>query len=220
MRRRFRPIHRVLEEQEAVLALAEYERRNRWALFIIRPVLSWLAGWRYDGGDEARRRLAQQLPVVAFRPDPAISHRGGGGPVPGFPELRQVVLDSTDARALAEFYRQLLGFRYRPGDEPPASGEADPAGRDWLVLRDATGIPRLAFQQVAALAKATWPDDSVPQQLHLDLTVPTKADLDVQHERALALGARLRYDRSDDPEEPLRVYADPAGHPFCLFART
>ena len=35
--------------------------------------------------------------------------------------------------------------------------------------------------------------------------------------RALQLGARLLYDRFDDPEEPLRVYADPAGHPFCLF---
>jgi len=71
MRRRFRPVHRLLEEREAVLALAEYERRNRWALFVIRPVLSWLAGWHYNGGDEARRRLAQQLPIVAFRPDPA-----------------------------------------------------------------------------------------------------------------------------------------------------
>jgi Glyoxalase-like domain len=42
--------------------------------------------------------------------------------------------------------------------------------------------------------------------------------LDVQHERALALGARLLEDRSDDPEEALRVYADPAGHPFCIIA--
>ena len=43
------------------------------------------------------------------------------------------------------------------------------------------------------------------------------AELDEQHERALALGARLLEDRSTDPEEPLRVYADPAGHPFCIF---
>ena len=28
---------------------------------------------------------------------------------------------------------------------------------------------------------------------------------------------RLLYDRSADPQEPLRVYADPAGHPFCIF---
>ena len=54
--------------------------------------------------------------------------------------------------------------------------------------------------------------------MHLDATVPTAADLDIWHERALALGARLLEDRSDDALEPLRVYADPAGHPFCLIA--
>ena len=135
----------------------------------------------------------------------------------GFPTLRQVVLDCTDARALAEFYRQLLGLRYRPGDEPPAPGEPDTTGRDWLVLRDAAGGTQVAFQQVADLPEATWPDGPHPQMLHLDLTVPTVAALDAQHARALALGARLLHDRSDDPEEPLRVYADPAGHPFCVF---
>jgi hypothetical protein len=135
----------------------------------------------------------------------------------GFPEFRQVVLDSTDARALAEFYRQLLGLTYRPGDEPPATGEPDPQGRDWLVLRDSAGTARMAFQQVPDLPEVTWPAGPVPQQLHLDLTVPTAADLDAQHERALTLGARLLYDRSGDPQEPLRVYADPAGHPFCIF---
>ncbi len=135
----------------------------------------------------------------------------------GFPELRQVVLDCTDARVLAEFYRRLLGLRYRPGDEPPATGEPDNAGQDWLVLQDADGTVRVALQQVTALPEATWPAGPIPQQLHLDLTVPTAAELDVQHQRALALGARLLHDRSDDPEEPLRVYADPAGHPFCIF---
>ena len=129
-----------------------------------------------------------------------------------YPELLQTVLDTTDARRLAEFYRQLLGLRYRPGDE-----EQDPQGDDWLVLRDAAGNNRLAFQQVPALPEATWPEGPRPQQLHLDLTVATEAQLDAQHERALSLGARLLFDRSDDPEEPLRVYADPAGHPFCIF---
>ena len=135
----------------------------------------------------------------------------------GVPQLRQVVLDATDARVLAEFYRRLLGYRYRPGDEPPAPGEPDPQGQDWLVLRAPAGGQQVAFQQVAALPRATWPEGPVPQQLHLDLTVPTTAELDAQHERALALGAELLEDHSDDPEEPLRVYADPAGHPFCIF---
>jgi catechol 2,3-dioxygenase-like lactoylglutathione lyase family enzyme len=122
------------------------------------------------------------------------------------PRLRQVVLDTTDARALAEFYRRLLGFSYRPGD-----------GDDWVVLNDASGVPRLAFQQVGSLPPPTWPDGPRPQMLHLDLTVETVAELDEQHERATSLGARLLADHGDDPEEPLRVYADPAGHPFCIF---
>jgi catechol 2,3-dioxygenase-like lactoylglutathione lyase family enzyme len=134
-----------------------------------------------------------------------------------FPTLRSVVLDTTDARRLAEFYRHLLGYEYRPGDEPPPRGEPDPAGRDWLVLVDPAGKVRLAFQQVEELAPSTWPDDGVPQQLHLDLSVPTREQLVAQHDRALSLGARLLQDRFDDPVEPLYVYADPAGHPFCIF---
>ncbi|WP_253691927.1 VOC family protein [Cellulosimicrobium protaetiae] len=135
----------------------------------------------------------------------------------GVPRVAQVVLDTTDARALAEFYRALLGLEYRAGDEPPAPGEPDPAGEDWLVLRPPPGGIQLAFQQVASLPPSTWPEGGVPQQMHLDCTVPDVAELDRQHRRALELGARLLRDRSDDPEEPLRVYADPAGHPFCVF---
>jgi hypothetical protein len=137
-----------------------------------------------------------------------------------FPSLRTVVLDTTDARSLAEFYRQLLGFEYRPGDEPPAEGQPDPNGQDWLVLREPSGSTRLAFQQVADLPTPTWPDSSVPQQLHLDLTVPTFDELMEQHRRARALGATVLQDRSSDPDEPLFVYADPAGHPFCIFVAT
>lgn len=134
-----------------------------------------------------------------------------------FPVLRQVVLDCTDARALAEFYRELLGLHYRPGDEPPAPGEPDVNGQDWLVLRDGSGTNRVAFQPVAELPAATWPDGPTPQMLHLDLTVDSVSELDAQDARALSLGARLLRDRSEDPDEPLRVYADPAGHPFCIF---
>lgn len=134
-----------------------------------------------------------------------------------YPRLLQTVLDATDVRSLAEFYRQLLGLVYRPGDEPPGDGHADDA--DWLVLTDSTGVRKLAFQQVDELPRATWPRPDVPQQLHLDLTVPDRAALDRQRDRALALGAELRLDRSADPGEPLYALADPAGHTFCIFVR-
>ncbi|MEU4716564.1 VOC family protein [Micromonospora purpureochromogenes] len=133
------------------------------------------------------------------------------------PRLCSVVLDCTDARSLAEFYRSLLGLVYRPGDEPPEAGQADERGRDWLVLRAPDGAPQLAFQQVDELPETTWPENRAPQQLHLDLTVASFEELQVQHERVMRLGGRLLYDRSDDPDEPLRVYADLAGHPFCIF---
>jgi catechol-2,3-dioxygenase len=134
-----------------------------------------------------------------------------------FPVLRSVVLDAMDARALAEFYRQLLGLEYREGDEPPPEGIDDAAGRNWLVLQHPSGSPRLAFQHVEQLPRSTWPDADLPQQMHLDLSVPDVTALTAQHERALELGAQLLLDRFDHPFEPLYVYADPEGHPFCIF---
>ncbi len=85
------------------------------------------------------------------------------------------------------------------------------------MLCDTDDATRLAFQPVTELPEVTWPAGPVPQQLHLDLMVSSVADLDAQHRRALDLGARLLQDQSGDPQEPLRIYADPAGHPFCIF---
>ena len=133
------------------------------------------------------------------------------------PGWRSVVLDATDARALAEFYRHLLGDQYQAGDEIPPAGQDDPNGRSWLMLEQGAGGPMLAFQQVEELPASTWPGTDVPQQLHLDFTVPTADALAVQHARALDLGARLLLDQSEDPDEPIYVYADPDGHPFCIF---
>jgi hypothetical protein len=128
-----------------------------------------------------------------------------------FPQLLHTVIDTTDVRGLAEFYRELLGLQYRPGDEGPDAGE------DWLVLTDARGTRVLAFQKVETLTRTTWPDDDVPMQLHLDFTVTGRDALEQARARAQALGAELLFDRTDDPDEPLYVLADPAGHPFCVF---
>ena len=135
--------------------------------------------------------------------------------VPEHPQLLQTVLDTTRPRELAEFYRELLGLGYRPGDEP-GPGAEDP---DWLVLVDASGVRKLAFQQVDELTPTTWPSQEVPMQLHVDYTVSSVVELHRQRARAEQLGARVVLDRSDDPDEPLFVFADLSGHPFCIFVR-
>jgi catechol 2,3-dioxygenase-like lactoylglutathione lyase family enzyme len=126
-----------------------------------------------------------------------------------FPVLMHTAVDTTDARALAEFYRELLGLRYRPGDEPPAES-------DWLVLVDGDGHRKMAFQQVPTLARPTWPAHDMPKQMHMDFGVPSREELERQRRRAEDLGATVLYDRTGDEQEPLYVFADPAGHPFCI----
>ena len=132
-----------------------------------------------------------------------------------YPQLLHTVLDTTHPRELAEFYRRLLGLQYRPGDEPPAAGAPDEV--DWLVLVDSDAVRKLAFQQVDRLDRTTWPSHEIPMQMHVDFTVPSLAELHRQRERAEALGARLLLDRTDDADEPLFVFADLSGHPFCIF---
>jgi catechol 2,3-dioxygenase-like lactoylglutathione lyase family enzyme len=132
------------------------------------------------------------------------------------PHLLHTVIDTTDPRALAEFYRRLLGLQYRQGDEPAADGGHEDK-QDWLVLTDSNGARKLAFQRVEQLRRTTWPAHDVPMQMHLDLTVPNLEELHLQRQRAEALGARLLFDRTNDPDEPLFVFADPSGHPFCIF---
>ncbi|MBB5833042.1 VOC family protein [Brachybacterium aquaticum] len=131
-----------------------------------------------------------------------------------YPELLHTALDARDPRALAEFYRELLALRYRPGDEPPAAPAADEA--DWLVLLDQSGLRVLAVQAKPDLRPSTWPSEEVPMQLHMDFRVPDVDALETHRARAEQLGARVLMDRSDDPGEPLYVIGDPEGHPFCL----
>lgn len=132
-----------------------------------------------------------------------------------YPRLLHTVLDTTDVRGLAEFYRELLGLQYRSGDEPPAEGSVDDA--DWLVLVDADGTRVLAFQLVDRLERTTWPQHDVPMQLHVDYTVTSVEELELHRDRALSLGAHILLDRTYDKDEPLYVFADPSGHPFCIF---
>lgn len=130
---------------------------------------------------------------------------------PPYPRLMHTALDAVDARALAEFYRQFLGLRYRPGDEPEVALDDD-----WLVLTDEAGRRALAVQREPELRATTWPSHVVPMQVHQDYAVGSRADLEHQRARAESFGATVRFDRTDDPDEPSYVMADPEGHPFCL----
>jgi catechol 2,3-dioxygenase-like lactoylglutathione lyase family enzyme len=132
------------------------------------------------------------------------------------PVVRQTVLDCRDPRRLGDFYRDLLGLEYRPGDETPREGE------DWLVLRPTDGPHGLAFQANPEYVAPVWtPEADRPgdqqMMLHLDMTVPDVASLELQRQRVLQLGGAVLLDRTADEEEPLYVFADPAGHPFCIF---
>ena len=113
--------------------------------------------------------------------------------------LTAVVLDCQDPHKLASFYGELTGWTVEYDSEP-----------EWVTLRSPTGL-RLCFQMAPDHVPPMWPDPSAPQQVHLDFSVP---DLDEAEERVLALGA-VKPDHQ--PGETWRVFADPAGHPFCLF---
>ncbi|RII15114.1 Glyoxalase-like domain protein [Streptomyces sp. YIM 130001] len=120
-------------------------------------------------------------------------------------KLGAVVLDCPDPRALAEFYAGLLGGTVTRQHD---------AGDEWHVLVGADGASTLEFQQAPDHVPPKWPSSDGSQQFHLDLTVTV--DLDTAERHALELGATL-LDRGD-PSRTWRVYADPAGHPFCLCA--
>lgn len=118
-------------------------------------------------------------------------------------ELQCVVLDCSVPRELADFYQSLLGGDVDRPDPRWSLHES------WSTLHTAGGLV-LCFQRVAEHRAPTWPDPERPQQFHLDFGV---ADLDAAQEEVLARGATLL---DGEAGACWRVYADPAGHPFCL----
>jgi catechol 2,3-dioxygenase-like lactoylglutathione lyase family enzyme len=141
-------------------------------------------------------RLADGATWVTLA-DPAghpfdLCQKDGVGPVMG---LFGATIDAPDASALARFYADLLGM------------EITYDGPEGALI--AGGGRNLMFQQVSGYNPPRWPDPAHPQQAHLDILVD---DLDSGEARALELGAT----RLDGGGEEFRVFADPAGHPFCL----
>ncbi|MFJ3790432.1 VOC family protein [Kitasatospora sp. NPDC090091] len=116
-------------------------------------------------------------------------------------KLQCIVLDCPDPAGLARFYAALLGGEV---DRPDRRWSLD---ADWSTLHTEDGAV-VCFQRVADHRPPQWPDPAHPQQLHLDIDV---ADLDAAEREVLALGATRLSDAGG-----WRVYADIAGHPFCL----
>ncbi|MFE3249358.1 VOC family protein [Streptomyces sp. NPDC059209] len=112
-----------------------------------------------------------------------------------------VALDCQNPAAVAEFYQGVLG------------GEISHDYEDWWVLC-VPGGARIAFQRAPGHRAPEWPRaDSNSQQAHLDFAV---ADMAAAQEKVLALGATALDLDDDGGKRGFRVFADPAGHPFCL----
>ncbi len=84
---------------------------------------------------------------------------------------------------------------------------------DWHSVVDADGVRRIGIQLAPDHVPPVWPDGTPPQQIHLDLHVDDPADA---HDEVLDLGARLLQAGDLTAPEGHQVYADPAGHPFCI----
>jgi hypothetical protein len=112
--------------------------------------------------------------------------------------FESVILDCPDPRELARFYVGLIG------------GDIVWEDDDWAEIQTTTSErPLLAFQRVDNYTRPKWPEQSVPQQFHIDVKVDDFVAAEVA---VLALGAT----RTGSDHPTFRVYLDPAGHPFCL----
>lgn len=112
-------------------------------------------------------------------------------------KLSGVGVDCTNAAQLAAFYAEITG------------GEVTYASEQWASMSGAGGS--IDFWSVPNHRPPTWPDGLTPKQLHLDFYVD---DLEATEARVLAAGA-TKYDFQPNSDHCC-VYADPAGHPFCL----
>lgn len=111
-----------------------------------------------------------------------------------------VVFDAADLEAESSFWAGVMG------------GEVDTEEHWHMVFVD--GAPRIGVQHAPNHLPPDWPDGSPPQQIHLDLWVD---DFEQAHDRVMSLGARVLKPAAEHADyDNFQVYADPAGHPFCL----
>jgi predicted enzyme related to lactoylglutathione lyase len=112
---------------------------------------------------------------------------------------QMVVFDAPDLDAESTFWAAVLGGTVQ-------------ADADWHTV-SVDGQARVGVQLAPGMTPPDWPGDGIPQQIHLDLFVQ---DIAGAHQEALAAGARVLQDADRTTPSGFVVYADPAGHPFCL----
>lgn len=115
-------------------------------------------------------------------------------------QLTQLVFECDNPRDLAAFWQRLL-------DLPPATQDDD-----WFTL-EWPPVGRFSFHQVDGYEPPAWPDDRGAQNLHFDLLVDNFEQACADAEAA---GATPLSEVKNPGPKAWRVYADPAGHPFCL----
>jgi predicted enzyme related to lactoylglutathione lyase len=112
--------------------------------------------------------------------------------------LQVVVFDAADLNAESTFWARLLG------------GTVD-AEDDWHMVL-VNGEPKVGVQLAPDHVPPEWPDGT--PQIHLDLWVD---DFEEAHTEVMSAGAKLLQAAvSTESPDNFQVYADPAGHPFCL----
>lgn len=110
-----------------------------------------------------------------------------------------VVFDAADLHAESSFWSGMLDGHVFADDT-------------FHSVIDAEGKWRIGVQLAPLHVPPDWPDGA-PQQVHLDFHVDTPA---AAHQQAMDLGARLLRPGDLRQTEGHQVYADPAGHPFCI----
>ena len=110
-----------------------------------------------------------------------------------------VVFDAADLHAESAFWAGMLDGHVFEDDT-------------FHSVIDADGEWRIGIQLAPNHVPPQWPDGA-PQQVHLDLHAE---DFEEAHDQAMRLGARLLKASDRHAAEGNQVYADPAGHPFCI----
>ena len=110
-----------------------------------------------------------------------------------------VVFDAADLGTESSFWAGVL------------DGTVD-AEDDWHMVR-VGGEARVGVQLAPNHVAPDWPNGTPEQQIHLDLWVE---DFPSAHDRVTSLGAKVLKEAELGGSDAFQVYADPAGHPFCL----